>query len=446
MRNSWHAPQALPTAEASPGSIARPPAMLLPLDRLRLDWPLPVAHARSAVEAGFVPQRSESMKDATLVTTLGREPEANFGIVNPPVYRASTILYPTLAALRGPPPAHGVTYGRYGTPTTFALEETVAALEGGHDTVAVGSGKAAIVATLLALTKAGDHVLVVDSAYAPTRRVCDAVLGKFGVATTYYDPALGGGIEAMLRPETRLVFTESPGSLTFEVQDIPAIVAAAHRHGALAVMDNTWASPLFFKPFQHGVDISIQAATKYLGGHSDLMMGTITAAEPVAARLRAGVHEIGASVSPEDCALVLRGIRTLATRLERHQASALHLAQWLQARPEVSRVLYPALPGAPGHDLWRRDFLGASGLFGFVLRPCGEPALAAMLDGMKLFGMGYSWGGYESLLLPTDPRPIRSAVPWTEAGQLMRIHVGLEDPGDLIQDLEAGFERLAAAG
>jgi cystathionine beta-lyase len=386
------------------------------------------------------------MKDATLVTTAGRDPEANFGIVNPPVWRASTVLYPTLAALEAARPGRGVYYGRYGTPTTFALEEAVARLEGGDRSIVVASGKAAIVTTLLALTRAGDHVLMVDTAYAPTRRVCEVILKKYGVATTYYDPALGDAIEGLIRPETRLVFTESPGSLTFEVQDIPAIAAAAHRRGVLVVADNTWASPLFFKPFRHGVDISIHAVTKYIGGHSDLMMGVVTTTEALYERLRVGVHEFGAPAGPDDCWLALRGLRTLATRMERHQAGGLRLAHWLAGRPEVARVLHPAFPDAPGHALWQRDFLGASGLFGFILGPCSKTALAAMVDGMELFGMGYSWGGYESLLLPADPTPCRTAVPWTAEGRLVRIHVGLEDPDDLIKDLEAGLARLRAAG
>ncbi|HET6469142.1 MAG TPA: cystathionine beta-lyase [Geminicoccaceae bacterium] len=386
------------------------------------------------------------MKDTTLVTVAGRAPEANFGIVNPPVYRASTVLYPTVEAMHAARPGEGVYYGRYGTPTTFALEEAIAQLEGGWRSIVVGSGKAAIVTTLLALTRAGDHVLMVDTAYAPTRRVCEVILRKFGVVTTYYDPAVGEAIADLIRPETRLVFIESPGSLTFDVQDVPAIAAAAHARGVLVLMDNTWASPLFFKPFRHGVDISIQAVTKYVGGHSDLMMGSVTTTEEVWERVRAGVHEVGTPAGPDDCWLALRGLRTLAARLERHQASALRLASWLRARPEVDTVLYPALPGAPGHELWKRDFLGASGLFGFVLKPCTKAAVAAMLDHMELFGMGYSWGGYESLLIPTDPTPCRSAVPWSAEGQLMRIHVGLEDPDDLIADLDAGFARLQAGG
>jgi cystathionine beta-lyase len=386
------------------------------------------------------------MKDATLVTVAGREPARQHGVVNPAVYHASTILFPTLAAMEQARPGQGTYYGRYGTPTTFALEEAVARLEGGHVAVAVGSGKTAITAALLTLLRSGDHVLVTDSVYAPTRVFCQGTLARFGVAVDYFDPGIGGaGIAELIRPETRLVFTESPGSLTFEVQDIPAIVAAAHAKGCLVVMDNTWASPLFFKPLRHGVDISVQAGTKYIGGHSDLMMGFVTCTEPLHERLRRGLHEVATAAAPDDCYLALRGLRTLAARLERHQASGLRLAEWLRGRPEVLEVRHPALPGAPGHELRKRDFLGASGLFGFILKPYPKAALAAMLDRLELFGMGWSWGGYESLLIPTHPETCRTAVPWRHEGVPMRIHVGLEDPDDLIRDLAAGFDRLRAA-
>ena len=383
------------------------------------------------------------MKDATLVTVAGRDPERQHGIVNPGVYHASTMLFPTLAELEASRP--GTHYGRYGTPTTFALQEAVARIEGGHATLAVGSGKTAITTTLLALLRSGDHLLVTDSVYAPTRLFCERILARFGITTDYVDPAIGAGIGALIRPETRLVFTESPGSLTFEVQDIPAIAAAAHARGCLVVMDNTWASPLFFKPFAHGVDISIQAGTKYVGGHSDLMLGLITCNEAVHERVRRGVHELATAAAPDDCYLALRGLRTLAARLERHQASGLKLAAWLQGRPEVTGVLHPALPGAPGNALWRRDFLGATGLFAFTIKPCARPALAAMLDHLELFGMGWSWGGYESLLIPVHPETCRTATSWQHDGHLLRIHVGLEDPDDLIADLAAGFARMAAA-
>ena len=385
------------------------------------------------------------MHDQTRVTTLGRDPENHHGIVNPPVYHASTILFPSLAALDAPRTREGYYYGRQGTPTTRALTDAVAGVEGGDVAFVVSSGKTAITTVLLGLTRTGDHILVTDSAYQPTRLFANGVLERFGVETTYYDPGIGAGIAELIRPNTRLVFTESPGSLTFEVQDIPAIVAAAHAKGVPVVMDNTWSGGLYFKPFAHGVDVSIQAATKYIVGHSDVMMGTITTTEALREPIQAAFNELAGAPGPDDCYLALRGLRTMATRLAQHQASAIQLAQWLEARSEVQAVFHPALPGCPGHELWRRDFIGSSGLFGFLLHPVARPALAAMLDHLELFGMGYSWGGYESLLIPTNPRPIRTARPWPHEGQLMRMHVGLEHPDDLIKDLEAGFARLAAA-
>jgi cystathionine beta-lyase len=382
------------------------------------------------------------MEDATRVTVAGRDPERQHGVVNPPVYRASTILFPSVAALEAAKPRQGTYYGRYGTPTTAALEEALAELEGGHRAIVVGSGKTAITSMLLALLRAGDHLLVADTVYGPTRQFCAGTLARFGVATTFYDPLIGAGIAELIRPETQLVFTESPGSLTFEMQDTPAIAAAAHARGCLVAMDNTWASPLFCKPFELGVDISVQAATKYVGGHSDLMMGVVTATEAAYDRLWRGMLEVATASAPDDCYLALRGLRTLAARLERHQRSALLVAEWLAGRAEVRKVLYPALPDDPGHAIWKRDFRGASGLFGLILEPCSKTAVTAMLDGMELFGMGYSWGGYESLLIPTRPETSRTATPWTEDGPTLRIHVGLEDHGDLIRDLEAGFARL----
>jgi cystathionine beta-lyase len=384
------------------------------------------------------------MKDDTLLVTGGRDPERNHGAVNPPIYRASTILYPDVEAFEAPKQLRGVYYGRGGVPTTFALEDAVAALEGAAGAVITGSGKTAVAQALLTFLEAGDHLLMVDSAYAPTRQFCDRVLGRFGVETTYYDPLIGGGIADLIRPATKVVFLESPGSLTFEVQDVPAIAAVAHAAGAVVMIDNTWATPLYFKPLAHGVDISIQAATKYVGGHSDLLMGIAAATEEHYPRLRRGMQDLGCYVSPDDCYLALRGLRTLSVRLERHQANALRLATWVQARPEVERVLYPALPDDPGHALWRRDFQGASGLFGVLLKPCPDKAWHAMVEGLELFGLGASWGGYESLIMPSHPERYRTATPWDPTFPCIRIHAGLEDPDDLIADLEAGFARLNA--
>lgn len=386
-------------------------------------------------------------KDATAVTTVGRDPFANHGVVNPPVYHASTILFPTLAEWRKARDLDykGARYGRTGTPTTFAFEEAVAEIEGGDRAIAVASGLGAITATLLALTESGDHLLVADTVYGPTRRICSELLGKFGVETTYYDPLIGAGIADLIRPNTRLVYMESPGTATFEVQDVPAIAAAAHDRNVVTIADNTWSSPLYFKPFVHGVDISIHAVTKYISGHSDVMSGVIITTNEMYPRIRPFSILHSGCAGPDDCYLSLRGLRTLAVRMPRHQETALILARWLLGRPEVERVLHPALPDHPGHDLWKRDFLGSTGLFGVVLKPLPEEALAAFLETGDLFNMGASWGGYESLMIPLDIAESRSATAWDVEGQMLRIHAGLEDPGDLIADLELAFESLNRA-
>jgi cystathionine beta-lyase len=282
-----------------------------------------------------------------------------------------------------------------------------------------------------------------DNCYGPTRRFCGSILKRIGVETTFYDPLIGAGIDALFRPNTKAVYCESPGTLTFEVQDIPAIAAVAHARGALVLMDNTWATPVYFPALSRGVDLSIQAGTKFIGGHSDVMIGTIAAGEANAKRLVSFVNELGLYASGDDCFLALRGIRTLPVRLQRHRETGLAIAHWLAARPEVSRILYPALESDPGHTLWKRDFLGASGLFGVVLKPVSDGALAAMFDGLKHFGIGYSWGGYESLIIPAEF--VRTARPFAAEGPVIRIHSGLEDAGDLIADLEAGFKRMSAA-
>ncbi|MEM7398829.1 MAG: cystathionine beta-lyase, partial [Pseudomonadota bacterium] len=319
-------------------------------------------------------------------------------------------------------------------------------MEGGHATLLTPSGLSAITTTILSFVAAGDHMLVSDSVYKPTRRFCETVLKRLGVTTTYYDPVVGGDIAELVEERTKLVFTESPGSQTFEMQDIPAIAEVAHAAGAEVIMDNTWATPLYFKPFDHGVDVVVHAATKYIVGHADAMLGVITMNETAAAPV-AKTHDIlGLCPGPEDVYLALRGLRTLDVRLRRHQETGLALAEWLAQRPEVSRVIHPARPDHPGHALWQRDFTGASGLFGIVLNPASRQALSAMLDGLSLFGMGYSWGGYESLILPVDPKTYRSATVWEPEGPTLRIHAGLEDIEDLKADLEAGFQRLREAG
>lgn len=388
----------------------------------------------------------KDLKEDTVLAHAGRDPRANHGIVNPPVYHASTVLFPTVAAMEesGKDPYSGVRYGRYGTPTTHAFEEAVAALDGGEKCVQVSSGQAALTGALLAFLKSGDHLLMTDSCYGPTRRFCGQFLARFGVETTYYDPAIGAGIAALIRPNTKVVYLESPGSITFEVQDTPAIAAAARKAGVKVLIDNTWASGLFFKPFQHGADVAIYAATKYIVGHSDAMLGAITMRDEDFYAVKHSAMTLGNSAGPDDCYLGLRGLRTIGVRMRQHQENGLTVARWLQARPEVTRILHPALPQDPGHRLWKRDFTGASGLFAFIVKPTPKKAIDAMLDGMELFGMGFSWGGFESLILPENLDGARTALPWRETGTLIRVHIGLESPDDLIKDLERGFERLRA--
>jgi cystathionine beta-lyase len=383
-------------------------------------------------------------RTATEVLHLGRDPRRFLGAVNTPVFRATTILFRDVAELeqaaRGQFP--GLSYGLHGLPTVADLQAAIAALEGGHAALAVPSGLTATTFPLLALAQPGDHVLVTDVVYGPTRRFCENHLKRLGVEVSYYDPLIAAEIEREFRPNTRVVFTESPGSLTFDVQDIPAIARAAHAHGAKVVLDNTWATPLGFRACDHGVDVSVHAATKYIGGHSDVLLGVIVANEAAHAPLHRLWTDMGIAASSDDCFLGLRGLRTLAVRLARHQASALAIASWLATLPEVAEVLYPALPGARGHALWKRDFTAASGLFGVVLNPVPYERIVAMLNGMRLFGMGWSWGGFESLVIPTYPERTRTATTWRAAGPCLRLHVGLEDPGDLMADLADGFRRL----
>jgi cystathionine beta-lyase len=392
-----------------------------------------------------VARKDRRFKEDTVIVHTGSDPRAHHGIVNPPVYHASTIVSPTLAAYHEIGKKRfqkGVyTYGRHGTPTQAALEEAIAALEGGERAAVVGSGVAAIDAAILAFVKSGDHVLMVDSVYGPIRRFCDTFLKRFGVEVTYYDPLIGKGIATLMRDTTRVVYTESPGSLTFEVQDVPSIAAAAHARKAVVIHDNTWSAGVYFKPFAHGVDVSVQSATKYIGGHSDLMMGSIVTTEVLWTRVRNSVADLGAASAPDDAYLALRGLRSIKVRLARHMETGLLLATWLKSRPEVARVIHPALPGDPGHAIWLRDFTGASGLFGFELKPVSTKAVAALVDGLELYGIGASWGGFESLILPAEP--IRTATEWSPAGPVLRVHAGLEDPDDLIADLARGFERMA---
>ena len=391
-------------------------------------------------------------KRDTLIVHAGRDPLANHGVINPPVYHASTILFRDMAQIQETrrDQASGefrqVSYGREGTPTTKYFEAAVAALEGGHRAVVLPCGMGALTVSLLAFLGAGDHLLLPASVYGRTRDFCEDPLKRFGVEIGYYPARAGAEIATHLKANTRVVFVESPCSLSFEIQDVPAIVKAAHHRGAVVIMDNTWASPLFFRAIEHGVDVSVHAVTKYISGHSDLMLGVAITTEATDAKVRKTASQFGFCAGPDDVYAAQRGLRTLAVRMQRHQESALKIAQWLEARPEVARVLYPALPSDPGHALWKRDFLGASGLFGVTFAErFTEAGLTAMLDGMQLFGLGYSWGGPESLIVPVSPEKARSPDRWQGQGPGARLHIGLEDPDDLIADLEAGLQRLASA-
>lgn len=379
----------------------------------------------------------------TRAITLGRDAPAQYGFVNMPAFRGSTILYQTmddLAARRAP-----FTYGTKGTPTTQALETAWSDLTGAAGTVLVPSGSAACALALMSCLSAGDHALVTDSVYLPTRKFCDDVLTRFGVEISYYDPLIGVGIAGLMRTNTKVVFAETPGSQTFEMQDIPALSAAAHAHGASLLIDNTWATPFFFPPHERGADIAIEAGTKYLGGHSDLLLGLVSATASHFPALRKTFDALSISAGPEDVFLALRGLRTMRLRLREQEGAALHIARWLEARPEVKEVRHPGLPSFAGHDIWRRDFLGASGLFSIVLNPASPRAVAAMLDGLDLFGMGFSWGGFESLIVPFDCSSYRTVTRFDPGGPCLRLQIGLESVEDLKADLVAGFRRLAAA-
>jgi len=378
-----------------------------------------------------------SLKPETRLVVAGRE-YAEHGIVNPAVYHASTITFPTVKALleRDQP----YTYGRKGTPTSRAVETAIAALEGGHDCKISSSGLAAVTTTLLAFLKTGEHLLIPDTVYYPVRQLCDSVLKGLGIETTYYDPLIGRGIAGLIRANTKVVYCESPGSQTMEVQDIPAMVEAAHAKNCIVILDNTWAGGFYFNAFAHGCDVSVQAATKYIVGHSDAMLGSTVCNEKTWGQFKQTFETMGQFAGPDDMYLALRGLRTMSVRLERHMRYATALAEWLRGRSEVESVLYPALSNAPGHEIWKRDFTGASGLFSVVLKPTSQQSVAAMLDGLSLFGMGFSWGGFESLVVPF--KPVRTATTWTAPGPCLRFHIGLESPDDLIDDLKQGFERL----
>ncbi|MFT4097170.1 MAG: cystathionine beta-lyase [Rhodoblastus sp.] len=382
------------------------------------------------------------MGSRTRLVHAGRAPFENHGFVNTPIYRGSTVLYPNVEELYARRQRY--VYGTKGTPTTESLEEAWSELSGAAGTVLAPSGLSAIALALFTVAKAGGHVLVTDSAYRPTRVFCDSMLAKLGVETTYFDPLIGEGLAALMRDNTVAVVVEAPGSQSFEMQDIPAIAAVAHDRGVCVIMDNTWATPLFFPPHARGVDLAIEAGTKYLSGHSDLLLGLVSANAEWFPRLRETYDTMANCAGPEDVFLALRGLRTMELRLREAERQGLALAQWLAARPEVSRVLHPALPSDPGYAVWKRDFLGSSGLFSVILKPASRKAVAAMLDELQLFGLGYSWGGFESLVVPFDCAPYRTATEWKPEGPALRFSVGLENIEDLQDDLARGFARLRA--
>jgi cystathionine beta-lyase len=381
----------------------------------------------------------------TRLVTAGRDPKSYHGFVNPPVYHASTVLYPSAEDFV----AHRsrYQYGRRGTPTTEALESALQELEGPNcaGVALLPSGLAAIATALLSVVKAGDHILVTDNAYGPARSYCDSILKRLGVTTSYFDPLAGPEIAELFQPNTAAIYLESPGSLSFEMQDVTTLAKVAHDKGAVVLMDNTWATPLYYRPLDHGVDLAIQAGTKYIGGHSDVMLGTVSANSAAVERLKETVFLSGLCEGPDDVYLGLRGLRTLSVRLERHCKSGLTIARWLAQRPEVLRVLHPALESDPGHALWKRDFAGASGLFSMVLKPVPQKAVYAFIDTLELFGIGPSWGGYESLATPFDCADARTVTRWQPGGPAVRFHIGLEAVDDLIADIERGFAALAAA-
>lgn len=384
--------------------------------------------------------RGEPYRPATSLVLAGRSPHEYEGFVNTPLYRGSTVLYETYDDLVHH--RNKYAYGRRGSPTLNALSGALADFEKSAGVLLTPSGLSAISTALLAVVKAGDHILVADTVYRPTRVICEGVLKRLGVETTYYDPLIGDGIRALFKPNTRAVFTEAPGSQTFEMSDIPAIAKAARDNGAISLMDNTWATPLYFRPHEHGIDISIQAGTKYLGGHSDINLGTISVNKEHYPRVLTTHGDLGINPGPEDVYLALRGLRTMGIRLERHMESGIRVAKWLQSRPEVLRVLHPALESDPGHAIWKRDFSGACGLFSFILKPEAAKNIGAFFDELALFGMGYSWGGFESLAIPFDCSGYRTATKWNPGGPAVRLHIGLEDPDDLITDLAEGLAKL----
>jgi len=390
------------------------------------------------------------MKKDTRLIHAGRRKSYTGSVVNPPVVRASTIVFDTFAQLKYATQNRGNRvpfYGRRGTDTHFALQEAICELEGGAGCALYPCGAAAISGALLAFLQSGDHLLMVDSAYEPTRSLCDKLLAGLGIDISYYDPQIGAAISRLIKPNTKVIFLESPGSLTFEMQDIPAITTVARQHNIVTILDNTWASPILCRPFELGVDVSVQSATKYIVGHSDVMLGTASANEKHWPQLREHSYLMGYCASADDAYTALRGLRTLSVRLKQHEQSAFKVANWLAQRPEVETVLHPALPTHPGHSIFQRDFSGSNGLFSFVLKQGSQQQVEAFVEGMAHFKMGFSWGGFESLITATmKVQNLRSATTWPYSGPLIRLHIGLEDVEDLLADLDAAFGRFARAG
>ncbi|MCB1591490.1 MAG: cystathionine beta-lyase [Alphaproteobacteria bacterium] len=377
----------------------------------------------------------------TKLMHAGRNPDAFFGLANLPVGRCSTIMYPSLEAYENP--NHKFRYGRTGNPVSEAFELAMAELEGGYNAITGPSGLAAITTAVLAFVKAGDHVLFCDSIYPPTRIFCDNTLTRMGVEVEYYDPLIGKGIEKKIRRNTSLIYMESPGSATFEIQDVPAIASIAKKRGIVTMLDNSWSGGLLFRPIEHGVNIAIQSATKYVGGHSDISLGVAVADTQKNYRtLKRGALHLGTCAAPDELWLALRGLRTMPVRMKQNAQNALKVAQWLEKRPEIKRVYYPALKNDPNHKLWKRDFSGANGLIAILLKEAPKKAVSQFVNNLNLFPIGSSWGGYESLLQPQALENCRSAVPWTERGACLRLQIGLEDPEDLIADLQQAFERF----
>ncbi len=377
----------------------------------------------------------------TLLTHAGSKPDEYHGAVNVPPHRMSTIVFRTYEEFEKVPNVP-YSYGRAGTPSSAAFEEGIAAIEGAFRSVATCSGLSAILTALMAFTEAGDHILMTDNCYGPSRKSCEEILRRFGVDVEYYPPLIGASIEKMFRPNTKLVFMEAPGSLTFEVQDVGAITAAAKKAGIKTAIDNSWATPLFFRPIEFGIDVSVMSATKYISGHSDVMLGVVSSNEESWPQVKRAALMLGLCGGSEELYLGLRGLRTLNVRLRQHQKNALDIAEWLARQPQVKRVHHPALPSCPGHENWKKYYKGSSGTFGIILHQTDRKKIAAMLDGMEFFNLGFSWGGFESLLFPEQPKPIRTAQEWTEEGFSLRLHIGLEDVEDIRRDLAVGLERL----